>query len=133
MNDTHQHHTHHAPKQPACTVNTVTDPVCGMKVDPKSAAGSHLHNGVTYHFCSKHCLAAFRTDPAKYLAKSALSIDPVCGMKLDPKSAAGSHLHNGTTYYFCSKHCLAAIKADPATNLANSAPVCAFASLPGVG
>jgi len=43
------------------------DPVCGMKVDPASAAGSHAHGGVTYHFCSKHCLETFKADPAKYL------------------------------------------------------------------
>ena len=49
----------------------VTDPVCGMKVDPQSAAGSFEHGGVKYYFCSKHCLAQFRADPAKYLAKSA--------------------------------------------------------------
>jgi Cu+-exporting ATPase len=41
-----------------------------MKVNPQSAAGSHEHAGVTYHFCGKRCLAAFKTDPAKYLAKS---------------------------------------------------------------
>ena len=47
-----------------------TDPVCGMKVDPQSAAGSHEHAGVTYYFCSKHCLASFKADPRKYLAKA---------------------------------------------------------------
>jgi Cu+-exporting ATPase len=41
-----------------------------MKVDPQSAAGAHEHQGVTYYFCSKHCLAAFKSDPTKYLAKS---------------------------------------------------------------
>src|SRR5690348_6776623 len=34
----------------------VVDPVCGMTVDPASAAGSHVHDGTTYYFCSKHCL-----------------------------------------------------------------------------
>ncbi len=48
-----------------------TDPVCGMNVDPKSAAGSAVHAGKTWYFCSKHCLAAFKADPAKYLTKSA--------------------------------------------------------------
>jgi len=51
----------------------MTDPVCGMQVDPKSAAGMHEHHGVKYYFCSKHCLAAFKADPGKYLAKSAPS------------------------------------------------------------
>ena len=30
--------------------------VCGMTVEPASAAGSHTHAGQTYYFCSRHCL-----------------------------------------------------------------------------
>ncbi|QDU23145.1 heavy metal translocating P-type ATPase [Urbifossiella limnaea] len=45
----------------------VIDPVCGMSVDPAHAAGSVSHAGSTYHFCSTHCVAKFRADPAKYL------------------------------------------------------------------
>lgn len=41
------------------------DPVCGMTVDPRSAAGSATHDGKTYWFCSAHCLAAFEANPAK--------------------------------------------------------------------
>ncbi|HSC93675.1 MAG TPA: heavy metal translocating P-type ATPase [Burkholderiales bacterium] len=61
-----------AKRAPAAQVaaETVTDPVCGMKVDPKSAAGVHEHAGVKYYFCSKHCLASFKADPAKYLTKA---------------------------------------------------------------
>ncbi|MDB5926938.1 MAG: copper-translocating P-type ATPase, partial [Betaproteobacteria bacterium] len=39
-----------------------------MKVDPDSAAGSYEYGGVTYHFCSKHCLAQFKADPKKYVS-----------------------------------------------------------------
>jgi len=59
----HHGHDHHAQVGTA----TATDPVCGMKVDPASAAGSHVHDGINYYFCSKHCLGAFRADCAKYL------------------------------------------------------------------
>jgi len=45
----------------------VRDPVCGMTVDPKKAAGSETHHGKTYHFCSTGCAAKFRGDPEKYL------------------------------------------------------------------
>ena len=48
---------------------TSTDPVCGMMVDPAKAAGSFAYQGNTYHFCSEHCLAKFKVDPAKYAAK----------------------------------------------------------------
>ena len=47
------------------------DPVCGMSVDPAKAAGSHAHGGKTYYFCSRHCLASFQADAAKYLAPAA--------------------------------------------------------------
>ena len=47
------------------------DPVCGMTVDPRTAAGSHAHDGRTYWFCSKGCLDRFRADPARYLGPAA--------------------------------------------------------------
>lgn len=43
------------------------DPVCGMTVDPSSAAGRWEHEGTTYWFCSTSCLARFRDDPDAYL------------------------------------------------------------------
>ena len=43
------------------------DPVCGMTVDPASAAASHEHGGKRYYFCCEHCLEKFRADPAKFL------------------------------------------------------------------
>jgi P-type Cu+ transporter len=45
------------------------DPVCGMEVDPATAAGSTVHEGTTYSFCSKGCVKAFQADPSAYLAK----------------------------------------------------------------
>ena len=47
------------------------DPVCGMKVDPATAAGHFDHRGKTYHFCSKHCLHRFSAEPEKYLSGKA--------------------------------------------------------------
>jgi Cu+-exporting ATPase len=38
-----------------------------MTVDPVTAAGSATHAGTAYHFCSRHCLAKFTTDPDRYL------------------------------------------------------------------
>ena len=43
------------------------DPVCGMTVEPATAAGSVEHSGKKYFFCSKHCLQAFKADPSKFL------------------------------------------------------------------
>jgi len=44
------------------------DPVCGMKVKPKTAAGSFVFEGTTYYFCSPLCLRSFATDPESFLA-----------------------------------------------------------------
>jgi len=42
------------------------DPVCGMDIDERKAAGSSQHQGKTYHFCSAGCKATFDKEPAKY-------------------------------------------------------------------
>ena len=47
------------------------DPVCGMDVDEKTAAGKSEYNGKTYHFCSTGCKAAFDRNPAQYLSEGA--------------------------------------------------------------
>jgi len=35
------------------------DPVCGMEVDPKTAAGKSEYQGHTYYFCSPGCKRDF--------------------------------------------------------------------------
>jgi xanthine dehydrogenase accessory factor len=47
------------------------DPVCHMKVDPQTAAGSFLFAGITYYFCNAHCKNTFAKDPRKYLSMEA--------------------------------------------------------------
>ena len=42
------------------------DPVCGMDVDPKTAAGKSEYKGQTYYFCSGGCKKAFDKEPEKY-------------------------------------------------------------------
>jgi Cu+-exporting ATPase len=48
----------------------LTDPVCGMAVDPGSAAARQDHAGTTYYFCSRHCADAFAEDPARFVTAS---------------------------------------------------------------
>lgn len=45
------------------------DPVCGMEVDSNSAAGSVVHNGKTYYFCSTGCMRRFEEAPEQYAGK----------------------------------------------------------------
>jgi Cu+-exporting ATPase len=50
----------------APTKPLVTDPVCGMTVDPAKAA-SVEHEGTKVYFCCQGCVTKFQADPAKYL------------------------------------------------------------------
>jgi YHS domain-containing protein len=43
------------------------DPVCGMDVDEKKAAGKSEYKGLTYYFCSPGCKQAFDKEPDKYV------------------------------------------------------------------
>ncbi len=88
---------------------TAIDPVCGMTVDPASAAGSFAFEGTTYHFCATHCLNKFQADPRKYLSAEKTASPapagtmytcpmhpqirqdhpgscPLCGMALEPEA-----------------------------------------------
>ena len=47
---------------------TVTDPVCGMEIDPATAAASEEYGGTTYFFCSPACHDTFTAQPEKYAA-----------------------------------------------------------------
>ncbi len=51
--------------------NTVRDPVCGMDVDPATAAVKSEYKGQTYYFCSPGCKRDFDKDPEKYLGQGA--------------------------------------------------------------
>ena len=48
-------------------MNAHIDPVCGMTVDPATAAGTFDYEGETYYFCSQSCLRKFSADPQAYL------------------------------------------------------------------
>jgi len=50
----------------------VKDPVCGMQINEKSAAGKVEHEGQTYYFCSTPCIKAFNNEPHKYAIKKAV-------------------------------------------------------------
>ncbi len=52
---------------PIMPIELHTDPVCGMKVNPATAAGQHEHQGTTYYFCNPRCLEKFSRDPEAVL------------------------------------------------------------------
>ncbi|MEC4669215.1 MAG: heavy metal-binding domain-containing protein, partial [Nitrospirota bacterium] len=125
--------------------STATDPVCGMEVEPTSAAGTHEHDGQTYFFCSAHCLERFRAEPARYLGpatqerkkpgaagdftcpmhpevhQTAPGSCPSCGMALEP---AVSMLKATKTEYVCPMH-PEIVRDEP-----GSCPICGMALEP---
>lgn len=52
------------------TYTTVKDPVCGMDVDPATAAHHSEWNGTTYSFCSASCKAKFDAHPSQVATTS---------------------------------------------------------------
>lgn len=108
------------------------DPVCGMSVDERDAAGRLSHQGKDYFFCSDSCLQKFRAAPDRFApavtaphvhshamaaASSAAAKekagektaqgkakDPICGMLVDKATALKTE-RAGRTYYFCSVGC----------------------------
>jgi adenylate cyclase len=55
----------------------VTDPVCGMRIDPDDAAATAEHDGQMYYFCSVACRDAFAVDPAP--SRDRLTEDELAG------------------------------------------------------
>ena len=58
----------------------VKDLVCGMDVDPATAAGRTEYKGQMYYFCGCNCKEKFDLKPDQYLSKSAGTpkSDPGC-------------------------------------------------------
>jgi P-type Cu+ transporter len=83
-----------APRKPLPMMQPIAqgeiDPVCGMTVQPATAAGSYEYGGKTYYFCATRCLEKFRNDPGYYLTPPEQRI---------PKPAAAST--DGSTTYVC--------------------------------
>ncbi|HEV7264117.1 MAG TPA: heavy metal translocating P-type ATPase [Falsiroseomonas sp.] len=67
MNEQHGHHGHGHSSKEAERGGRVTDPVCGMKVEPRATPHHAEHAGQTFHFCSAGCQSKFVADPARYL------------------------------------------------------------------
>ena len=69
----------------------VIDPVCGMTVQPETAAGWHEHEGETFYFCSTRCLQKFQENPETFLNKSSapITLQPV-QIQREPKPVSAA-------------------------------------------
>lgn len=107
---------------------TFTDPICGMKVLPETAAGKLEHNGETVYFCSKGCLEKFKKQietpkvqpQMVQLGRKKVSdadfvthVDPVCKMLVKPETAAAKFDYKSKTYYFCAVSCQNKFRQNP--------------------
>jgi len=127
------------------------DPVCGMSVDEKKAAGTVTHGSKTYYFCSAGCKTTFEKAPMERRRPGMAHAheqrtagedardrpttvrDPVCGMDVEPGQAAGGRAeYEGTTYWFCNPGCREKFAADPAHYVAPP-PTALPAATPSAG
>jgi len=49
------------------TSSLTKDPVCGMMVEPESAAAKREYAGKTYYFCNPGCAKAFDRKPEAFV------------------------------------------------------------------
>ncbi|PAL19820.1 copper-translocating P-type ATPase [Sphingopyxis sp. GW247-27LB] len=76
MAESHHDHTHCAHSGTSAS-GMVTDPVCGMSVDPATTTHVATHGGVHHYFCSAGCLTKFNADPARYASDAPHRTEPV--------------------------------------------------------
>lgn len=119
MKNEHQGHSHHGHDHSA-PAGKVKDPVCGMTIDPATAAAKQNYKGETIHFCSLHCEKKFLADPQAYVKPKATAAAPItvpagtlytcpmhpeviqdhpgdcpkCGMALEPMVPTEEHTEN---------------------------------------
>ncbi|HSC27552.1 MAG TPA: heavy metal translocating P-type ATPase [Vicinamibacterales bacterium] len=128
------------------TTQTVLDPVCGMTIDPATAAGTLEYQGEQYYFCHPSCRARFEADPESFLrqrveeaappapAGTAYTCPmdpevrqaqpgscPKCGMGLEPDP---STMPSTRTEYTCPMH-PEIVRDEP-----GSCPICGMALEP---
>ncbi len=102
----------------AAAPGTVTDPVCGMPVDPETTRHRTEHAGKQYFFCGPRCLERFTAEPERFVGAAEPAIPaapgralwtcpmhpqivrdgpgscPICGMALEPMMPTGEDAEN---------------------------------------
>jgi P-type Cu+ transporter len=74
-------------------ITQVLDPVCGMAIDPGTAAAKTEYAGKTYYFCHPNCKTKFDAAPERYLRKT--TAPPLVQIgATKPKDVDPSHSHH---------------------------------------
>ena len=129
------------------------DPVCGMDVDPRSAAATYEHEGRPYFFCCTHCRAKFQADPSRYsqpapqsiavraaehfcpmhpeIVRDAPGACPICGMALEPRVVSAEEPPNPELVAMTRAFWVGVVLTAPLVFLGMSAMAPWAAELPG--
>lgn len=121
----------------ASSMPLVTDPVCGMTVDPTKTLHHAAYDGSDYHFCSAGCRTKFVADPENYLGVAPRSEPtatpgaiwtcpmhpeirqegagtcPICGMALEPEEPSLDDAPNPELVDFTRRFWVSAVLAVP--------------------
>jgi len=97
----------------------IQDPICGMDLDPAHAAGSVVHEGRTYYFCSESCLKKFQALPAEYV----VGAEPPAAVPQRPPQASAAPAGSAVEHT-CPMH-PEVVRAGPGT-----CPICGMALEP---
>ncbi|PKP94976.1 MAG: copper-translocating P-type ATPase [Alphaproteobacteria bacterium HGW-Alphaproteobacteria-16] len=135
--EAHHEHSCCATKAEVPLTSLVTDPVCGMTVDPLRTAHHAAHDGDDYHFCSAGCRTKFVADPDKYLSNAPRAEPqatpgamwtcpmhpeirqegpgtcPICGMALEPEEPSLDDAPNPELVDFTYRFWVSAVLAVP--------------------
>ena len=65
--------------QPAAAGAIARDPICGMDVETKKAAGKSVYQGQTYYFCAPGCKTKFDKNPAQHMKEPENDAQGGCG------------------------------------------------------
>jgi Cu+-exporting ATPase len=93
------------------------DPVCGMKMDPRTAMHQAEHDGQMHYFCCDGCRQKFLGDPMRYLK-------PVIRDVLRAPGAPSAAPEAAVTIYTCPMH------PQVRRNAPGSCPICGMALEP---
>ncbi len=107
----------HNAGQAQADAQSVTDPVCGMKVQVRPDTRFAEHLGHRYYFCSQKCLEKFEQDPAKYAGTSEASAQKPIASERNPPAQGGVE-------YTCPMH------PEIVRNAPGSCPICGMALEP---
>jgi P-type Cu+ transporter len=140
---THSDHNGHSghdcckTEDAASSTPLVTDPVCGMTVDPAKTVHHAAHNGRDYHFCSAGCRTKFVANPNDYLGdaprpepkatpgaiwtcpmhpeirQEGAGTCPICGMALEPEEPSLDDAPNPELIDFTRRFWVSAVLAVP--------------------